>query len=159
MSAALGELKVRARVRLNAARREGAGEDARLRDRLRDVAREVGFADWEHARRVLDGLAVPGDDFGSFWYSRRTITLLNEWFADLGPARERHQGLRGSFLLPYRRQFVVVTDPFIRELALDPADPAWQEAGRDLVAAYGSPAWHALAALRARAPLSSFEAR
>ncbi|TFZ07846.1 hypothetical protein [Ramlibacter humi] len=149
MSAAIEELKVRARVRLNAARREGL--ESRLRDRLHEVAREVGFADWEHARHVLEGLAAPGDDFGTFWHSPRTTSMLNEWFADLGQARAALARGRRAYLLPYRRQFMLVGEDFIRELGLDPRDPHWDAAGRDLVAASGSPAWHALTERRVRA--------
>jgi hypothetical protein len=157
MNAAIDVLKVRARVRLNAMRK--AGGEGKLRDFLHDAAREVGFADWEHARRVLGGEAAEGEDMGTFWYSPATTTLLNEWFADAAAARKAHSESRGAFLLPYRRQFVLGQDAYIRELGLDPRAPAWQQAGHDLVAAYGSAAWAALAALRVRAPRSSFPAR
>ncbi|MBK0393897.1 hypothetical protein [Ramlibacter algicola] len=155
MSAAVEELKTRARVRLNAMRREG--QDGKLREQLHEVAGEVGFTQWEHARRVLSGEAVAGEDVGTFWYAPRTSSYLNEWFADLAQALAAHARSRGGVLLPYKRQFVIVQPDFLRELALDPHDPAIAEAGRDLVRAYGSSAWHALAAQRVRAPRSSFE--
>jgi hypothetical protein len=156
MSALVDELKTRARVRLNTARREGAGGDDKLRDLLHAVAREAGFAHWEHARRVLGGLAQPDEDMGTFWHAPRTSTLLNEWHATPAAAQAARAGRGGLFLLPYKRQAVLVGEVFIEELGLDPAHPAWNAAGRDLVAAYGSPAWRELAALRLRAPRSSF---
>lgn len=156
MTAAVEELKVRARVRLNTARR--AGEDAgRLRDLLHDVARDVGFEHWDHARRVLGGEAAPGEDVGTFWHAPRCHSLLNEWHADAARARAALDA--GRYLLPYRRQFMVVQADFIRELGLDPGDAAWQATHHDLVAGYGSPAWAALCAARVRAPAQTFHSR
>lgn len=155
MSALVDELKTRARVRLNAGRREGE-EGSRLRDMLHAVSREVGFAHWEHARRVLGGLALPGEDMGTFWHSPRTAALLNEWHATPAKAQAARGGREGLYLLPYKWQAVLVQAPFIAELGLDPAHPAWPAAGHDLCAAYASPAWRELAALRIRAPRSSF---
>ena len=62
MNSALDELKTRARVRLNRARREGVAGTLRLADCLHEAARAVGFAHWEHARHVLAGQARAGDD-------------------------------------------------------------------------------------------------
>ena len=60
MNSALDELKTRARVRLNRARREGVAGSLQLADCLHDAARAVGFAHWDHARRVLGGLVLIG---------------------------------------------------------------------------------------------------
>jgi hypothetical protein len=68
------ELKTRARLRLNAAK--AAGESLRLRDCLNLVAKDVGFTNWDHARRVLNGEAQPGEDLGTFWYAPRCAGLL-----------------------------------------------------------------------------------
>jgi hypothetical protein len=77
--ALVDELKVRARaVEPGAPRRAGRG---RLRDALHEVARGQGFTGWEHARRVLSGLALPGDDMGSFWHVPRSGILLHIWFS------------------------------------------------------------------------------
>ena len=154
--ALVDELKVRARVRLNRARRAGSAGTTRLRDALHETARELGFADWEHARRVLSGLAAPGDDLGGFWHVPRTGILLHIWFSDYAEARAVLEQQREGFLLPYRRQCFIVQAPFIEALGLSPADPAWAEIGRDLVAAYGSPAWRALAWQRLHAPPGDF---
>jgi hypothetical protein len=160
MNALVTELKTRARVRLNGARREepAGGADLKLRDCLQQVAREVGFQHWEHARRVLGGLAAPGDDIGTFWHAPRSGILLNEWFARPGEAEAVHQRQPAAYLLPYRRQFMLVQADFVQELGLDPLHPAWQAMGRDLVRGYGSAAWLALAEVRLRAPRGTFEA-
>ena len=154
--ALVDELKVRARVRLNRARREGSAGTMRLRDALHEVAREVGFKDWEHARKVLGGLAGLGDDLGDFWHVPRTGILLHHWFSDYAQARVVLEQDHAGFLLPYRRQFFIVQAPFVEALGLDPNDPAWAAAGRDLAAAYGSAAWRALAWQRLQAPADCF---
>jgi hypothetical protein len=153
---ALQELKVRARIARNAAVRAGHEAAPRLTDCLHEAARQVGFQHWEHARRVLGGLARLGEDMGSFWHAPRCSVLLNHWFADLGRARLAHAKSR-SFLLPYQRQFVVVQEHFIRELALDPGDLNWVAARQDLIAAYGSAPWAALCLARLKAPGASFQ--
>ena len=154
--ALVDELKVRARVRLNRARREGSAGTMRLRDALHEVAREVGFKDWEHARKVLGGLAGLGDDLGDFWHVPRTGILLHYWFSDYAQARAVLEQDHTGFLLPYRRQFFIVQAPFIEALGLGPDDPAWAAAGRDLAAAYGGAAWRALAWQRLQAPADCF---
>jgi hypothetical protein len=145
---ALEELKVRARLRRNAMRGEGGPQ---LRDCFAAVARDAGFADWEHARRVLSGLARPGDDMGKFWYAPGCASLLNEWHSDLAIARAALARQRGAYLLPYARQFVVVQGDFIRELGLDPDEPVWIDTGRDIAAAYGTDGWARLCKRRLEA--------
>jgi hypothetical protein len=157
MTALLDELKVRARLALNAARRAEAGAGRiQLRHCLNQAARDVGFSHWEHARPVLAGLAAPGDDMGTFWHAPRTGILLNLWLASYAQARVALQADGAAFLLPYRRQFMVVQADFIAELGVDARHPAWGEISRDLVAAYGGAAWLLLAGQRLRAPRSSF---
>lgn len=154
--ALVDEIKVRARVRLSRARREGTGGSATLRDHLHQAAREVGFAGWEQARRVLGVLAAPGDDMGSFWHVLRSGILLHIWFSEHAQARSVLAQQADGFLLPYRRQCFIVQAPFIEALGLNPVDPAWAVIGRDLVAAYGTPAWRALAWQRLHAPAGAF---
>ena len=69
------ELKVRARVRLNRARREGKHYTRSLGDHLQAAAREIGFLHWDHARRVLGGTAAADEDMGDFWHAPRTGLL------------------------------------------------------------------------------------
>lgn len=157
MTALLDELKVRARVRLNTARRDGAAAELKLRDCLRDAARAAGFAHWEHARRVLGGEALPGEDMGTFWHAPRTGILLNLWFARYEQALPVLEADRSTFLLPYRRQCFIVQDHFIRELGVDPDHSAWADLRRDLVGGYGGVAWGDLAMQRLRAAPQTFE--
>lgn len=154
--ALVDELKTRARVRLNTARREGRAGSTTLRDQLHAVAREIGFADWEHARRVLSGLAGPGDDLGSFWHAPRTGILLHIWCSSHAEAQALQARRPGGFLLPYRRQCFIVQAPFIAALGLDAADVAWSDISHDLVAGYGRPAWCTLVWQRLHSPLGGF---
>ena len=157
MSALLDELKTRARLRLNAARRGETGPgEMRLRHCLNQVAREVGFGQWEHARAVLGGLAAREDDMGTFWHAPRTGMLLNLWLARYEVAQAALKDDPRAFLLPYRRQFMVVQADFIEELGMDASHPAWAGTAHDLVAAYGGGAWLLLAGQRLKAPRSSF---
>ena len=157
MTALLTELKVRARLQLNAARREQP--ELRLRDCLHQAARDVGFAHWDHGRRVLGGQAAPGDDMGTFWHAPRCNSLLNAWFAHYADARTALAADLNAILLPYRKQYMVVHDEFIRELGLDPADPTWADAQHDLVRAYGTDPWLTLAFQRLKAPRPTFASK
>lgn len=155
MSAAVDELKVRARLRLNALR--DTGRDVRLRDCLHDAARHAGFMHWEQARRVLAGEAAPGDDMGTFWWAPACAAYLSEWHADLQAARQGLSAGSGErFLVPYRRQFAVVPQGYLRDIGLDPAAPEWTALGRDLVAGYGGAPWRQLCMQRLRASMGSF---
>jgi hypothetical protein len=154
MTALLVELKTRARLRLNAARRQHP--DLRLRDCLNQVAREAGFAHWDQGRSVLGGEAQVGDDMGRFWHAPACNSLLNAWFANYDDACSALATKQGAVLLPYQRQFIVAGEPFIRELGLDHRDAAWAAAGHDLVRAYGTGPWSRLAFQRLKAPQSTF---
>jgi len=172
MNALITELKTRARIGLNAihagdfalvARAEAVSGKPRahppewkLRHCLGLVANAVGFADWDEGRRVLGGTAGAGDDMGTFWHAPRCNGLLSHWFARYDEARTSLAVAADRTLLPYRRQFVVVGEPYLRELGLDPGDPHRHGAGRDLVAGYGGPDWLALAERRLRAPLETW---
>lgn len=139
-SRALTELKTRARLRLNAWK--ASQPELRLRDCLNAVSRDAGFDDFPHARRVLNGEARPGDDFGTFWYAPRCAGLLNQWFATYEEARAALEATpQRSFLLPYKRQFMVVEDDFIRALGLGPEDEGWAKIGFDAVPSLGVISW------------------
>jgi hypothetical protein len=154
MTALVTELKTRARLLLNASR--DAQPALRLRHCLHQVARDVGFVHWEQALTVLGGQAVPGDDMGTFWHAPACDTLLNNWFANYSEARAALEKKGGSVLLPYRRQFVLTGDEYLRELGLNPRDEAGGGVQHDLVRAYGTGPWCALGMQRLKAPRASF---
>jgi hypothetical protein len=160
-NALITELKTRARLRLNSHQssvhtRAAPSPDAttthpRLRDCLNHVSRDVGFTNWDQARKVLGGQNKVGDDMGAIWYAPRCASLLSHWFAHHDDAKVALATGQRRVLLPYKRQFIVVDGHFIRELGLLAEDPVWQDAGWDLVQAYGGAAWLDLCGKRLRA--------
>jgi hypothetical protein len=165
--AALAELKTRARLLLKAAERADAAplaaarelarrqrwpwpDGLQLKHTLNLVSAEAGFQHWDHARRELAGTWADGDDHGTLWHDPGCDALLNHWFARLDEARAALPRHAGHVLLPYRRQFVVVSPAYLDALGV-PDDPAWAHAGPDLTAARGSAAWAGLCLARLRA--------
>jgi hypothetical protein len=104
------------------------------------VAKELGFASWEHARRVLDG--DPSEvDFGKLLYGDNWGAYLNHWFASYEEARAfldaSSPGLPSAqpsptrYLLAFKRHFFIVERFYIEALGLDPDDPDWRAIGWD----------------------------
>ena len=168
MSAVLDELKTRARRLLSALGQDDSAAMLRargvcesqhwpwpaswqLKHCLNLVAAETGFEHFEHARRVLGGEAGEGEDMGSFWHAAGCAHLLNHWFARYPQAREQLDGGSGRFLLPYRKQFVVVAKPYLDVLGVGADSQPWQDLAHDLVAGYGTSAWQALCLERIKA--------
>jgi len=100
----------------------------RRRDCLQVIAREIGFLNWPHAKRVLSGEAT--DDFGDLLCPRKCGGHLNLWYKTHDEAEAVRQN-RGGYLLGYRKQFLVVERSYIETLGLDPDDPDWQALGFD----------------------------
>lgn len=98
------------------------------------IARETGFASWEHARRVLEG-EPPEADFGTLLYGSTSGAHLNHWFAAYDEARdfqaERSSAASRGYLLAYKRHFFVADQHFIGALGLDPEDADWRSIGWD----------------------------
>lgn len=95
------------------------------------IARECGFRTWQAAIDAVDGRLAPGDDYGDFWYTVRTDVVLSLWCRNYAEAQQVHRD-NGGFLLPFRRQFVVVPESYIEILGLDPTDPDWDAVGHNL---------------------------
>ena len=162
------EIKVRARLLLNALRRENPNAIATARSVaatrrwaqpgtwtlthcMNIVSAQAGFDHWDHARRVLGGDAIIGVDVGTLWYDHACGALTNQWFANYPEARAILDADPSLYLLPYRRQYVLADRYFIELLGIDPSIRPWDELGRDLVCGYAGPAWNALALQRLRA--------
>lgn len=93
------------------------------------IGRELGFAGWPHAHRVLAG--DPDElDFGTLLYPRGCGGFTNQWFAAYDEARRTRELTRG-YLLAYRRQFFVVTGSYVEAMGLHPHDPDWGAMGWD----------------------------
>lgn len=88
------------------------------------IATEHGFDHWRHAQAVLGGDLCP-DGYGKLLGTPHMGGFLNEWFASYDEALA-HLRQRGGYLLPYAKQFVIVTGDYVRDvLRLDPDDPRW----------------------------------
>jgi hypothetical protein len=94
----------------------------RRRDCLFVIAKEMGFLNWPHAKRVLSGEET--EDFGGTLCPRRCSGHFNLWYKTHTEA-DAVRRTRGGYLLAFRRQFLVVERHYIETLGLDPDDPDW----------------------------------
>jgi hypothetical protein len=110
-----------------------AATDLQRKHCLAVVARELGFASFDQAKRVFEGDASE-PDFGTLLYGT-TGGHLNAWFADYDEAHEAHARTSTPesrrTLLAYKRHFFIVEHAFIEALGLDPDDADWAAIGWD----------------------------
>ena len=123
----------------------GSDDEPKHQQVLHEVSRRAGFRDWQHARRILSGAGIPGEDWGTFWIGRPAGGFLNEWHAGYEQARASWADQPEAFLIPYKTQFVIVGPELMRHAGIDPAQLA---PGRDLVA--DKPAWDLYSSQRLR---------
>jgi len=151
-----GDASILARARAVSGLRHAHPPSWRLAHCLTLAAQGVGFRSWDQARQVLGGQAAREHDAGTFWHAPRCEGLVNHWFANLEEARACLAALHDHVLLPYRRQFVVVSRDYLEALGVSAEAPDWHIARRDLVAAYGTPPWRQLCVSRLRTPLDAW---
>lgn len=109
---------------------EPAPTEVRRKHCLSAVARELGFADYAHLLRVIDGDPAEAD-FGTLPCGRAGGAHLNTWYPRYDEAKE-HQRSAGGTLLAYRRHFVLVGTAYIRDVVgIDPEHPDWQAIAYD----------------------------
>lgn len=109
------------------------------------IAKQHGFTDWRHAKTVIGGEARRDQDQGSFWHAPSCTGFLNNWFAHYQDARDYLQQNPDMYLLPYKKQYMVVAENFIKAINLsEHCTPYWSAAEHDLTHAYGSSAWQTL---------------
>jgi hypothetical protein len=117
---------------------ELAGAAARIQRKhcLAVVARELGFASFEHAQRVLEGDAAEAD-FGTLLYGEASGAYLNHWFATYDEARAQQEATSGTgprqYLLAYKRHCFLAERGFVEALGLDADDADWAAIGWDWV--------------------------
>jgi hypothetical protein len=136
--AALRRLRVLSELRrADDAALETAAAGVQRKHCLTAVAREAGFASWEHARRILDGDPEEADLGKLLYRSERAAggAHLNHWFATYDEARAFHAETSHPetrrYLLAYQRHLFVVDRYFIEALGLDPDDADWEAMGWD----------------------------
>jgi len=121
----------------------------------RQISRQLGFEDFNHARLVLTGQAKPEEklNFGSIWYAPACTRFTNQWFSSYAEAQQV-QKVNRLYLLPYQQQFLLVEPDFLFTLGLNGQDVALLErAKKDLVALYPSEIWDKLAQIRIRSAI------
>lgn len=106
---------------------------------LEVIARECGFAKWAEAKQFVEKLPADGVHAGG-----RGGGTFNQWFRDYPAAREAWKR-DGGFLFPFRDQYFVCEDEFVRGIGGDPADRDWDLAGRDFANPKDVQAWLRLA--------------
>ena len=101
---------------------------AQRRHCLSALAQRLGLSGWSHLTALLDGTS---NDFGTALHigSPAQWSIWSASYAEAQSIRAEH----GGWLLPYRHQYMVVDEHFVRELGLDPDDPDWARMGRDWV--------------------------
>ena len=122
-----------------------------LRHCLHLAASDCGFQHWEHARLVLGGNADKDADMGDFWHGVEVGGYTNHWYANYEDALAQLHANPSDYLLPYRHQYVVVGADYIAALGIKSDNIGWSTINHDLVAAYGSAGWLALAQQRLQA--------
>lgn len=68
---------------------------------------------------------------------------LNSWFTNYAEAKSQLQSA-GGFLLPYKNQFFICNENYIKQIGFDPEDPDWQLINYDWVAPADQKAWQRL---------------
>jgi hypothetical protein len=108
------------------------GESVRHKHALAVIAREQGFPSWEALKAVRDEETPPRLSIEAF-FTRASSGFLNRWFSTYDEALAA-QRTSGGFLFPFRKQFFLCEEDFVRALGVDPSDPDWERMGRNWVA-------------------------
>jgi len=73
------------------------------------------------------------------------MTLLNHWFSSYEEARQFLDENPDHYLIPYKKQFVVVDDNYLKTIGVwEGCADCWQAIGHDAHEGYGSHEWHEL---------------
>jgi hypothetical protein len=92
---------------------------AKRKDALLIIALEKGFDSWLQLKNYFYRiLSSPFEDnyVGGF---------LNLWFTRYVDAKSQ-QKKQGGYLLPYKKQYFLANEEYIKALGLDPFDPDWK---------------------------------
>jgi hypothetical protein len=165
MELALNEVKIQAKKLLKAIKTDSnllptmklplkkldvpISAEIKLKDCLNIIAHQLGFENWYQAQVVLSGSNknVQGLDMGTFFYPRGADIFINEWFANYQQAKNTLLEKAGEkWLLPYKKQFIVVKSNYISTFKLDKKlILLWTDLDHDMVDGYKSKAWDKLA--------------
>jgi hypothetical protein len=116
-----------------------------LRTFLDLLAKEAQYAHWKAMQAALLASQPPVFDEATALYQARVHeSSLNLWFATYAEAKAELDKRSGCYLLCYRKSFFLAGAAHIRDLGLDPQDPAWQKMGFDWVCPQDQAAKHRL---------------
>ncbi len=100
------------------------------------LARQLGFADWAHAKSILNCdydleaqykiQAETQHQFGSIWHNKKCDTLLNTWCRNYQEAKQV-QTDSGGVILPYKSQFIIATADYFCALNIPFEQARWQQ--------------------------------
>lgn len=102
--------------------------DMKRKYALTVIALEKGFESWPDLKTQLPFIR------GGF---------LNHWFATYQEAKA-FQNKNGGFLLPFRSQFFICNENYIRNLGFNPTDADWKRIGYDWAKPENKEAWQQL---------------
>jgi len=92
------------------------------------AAAELGFDSWPQAAQILQGNALT--DRGRLLCPEKCMVFMNFWSASYALAQAA-RAQADSYLLTYRRQYLVVDRHYIAALGVNPDDDAWHSMNRD----------------------------
>ena len=155
---ALSELKIRAKKLLKRQQSEDVigtyfsatlkkkhwtdKDTIQLKDCQNLMAIRCGFDDWHHATKVLSGRE--GKDVGTFFHTNACEAFINLWFADYSEALSALGD--GKFLVPYKRQYVVVDPAYLHAIGISNTVIAECLSGHPNIAGnYGTELWDKIA--------------
>ncbi len=116
----------------------------KLKHALAVIALENNHSSWAELKHKMERLdAFRNKNTFTDLYPRRCGGFLNEWYASYEIASQ-HRQQTGGYLLPYKSQFFICTDEYIRVLGLDPDDLDWERIGWDWIKPADQVAWERL---------------
>ena len=147
MNDAFKELKIIARKRQQ-------DTDLALTEVQQQLARQLGFKSWQHAKQQLEKDQTPTDDWGTLFYNRHSGAFLNKWCRNREEADALFSESHNAYLLPYKTQFIVAESEYIKALTPDENDLSlWNTLNRDATQK-NAPEWQHLCASLIRQRLS-----
>jgi hypothetical protein len=117
-------------------------EEAQRKHALQVIALEQGAPDWA----ALKAHTEPIETAELLYANGQMAAFWNIWFARYEEAQTVHRE-KGGFLFPYRNNFFVCDEHFVRAAGLDPDAPEWLAIGHDWARPADRKAWVRLAAI------------
>ncbi len=165
MNIALNEVKTQAKKLLKALRSDqsimtnmniafkklnlSTVDQVKLKHCLSLISLQLGFDSWQQAQNVLSGNSNLEDhpNMGTFFYNNKCGALINEWFASYMEAETRLQSQpTKKFILPYKRQFILVERHFLEALNLsENGFEQLRKIEHDMMRGYNTPEWDIIA--------------